>query len=109
MFHGVLDYGVGFISTKLKGKLIYTSFHISLYFIDGQTHCVGGVPFEPSNTLSGIIEAKSLEEFRNATPQITAQVLTILTVTFVAISSHRIWFSVLIQEAKILHWSSDSW
>jgi hypothetical protein len=22
-FHGVLDYGVGFISTKLKGKLIY--------------------------------------------------------------------------------------
>jgi hypothetical protein len=22
-FHGVLDYGVGFISTKLKGKFIY--------------------------------------------------------------------------------------
>ncbi|KAF8336695.1 hypothetical protein F5887DRAFT_986646, partial [Amanita rubescens] len=63
-FHGVLDYGIGFISTKLKDAL-----------------CMGGVPFEPSNALSGIIVAKSLEEFRNATPQITAQVLTILTVT----------------------------
>jgi hypothetical protein len=70
---------------------------------------VGGVPFEPSNALSGVIEAKSLEEFRNATPQITAQVLTILTVTFVSVSSHRILFSVLLQEAKILHWSPHSW
>jgi hypothetical protein len=44
------------------------------------------VPFESRDLLSGIIEAKSLEEFRNATPQITAQVLTILAVTFVSIS-----------------------
>jgi hypothetical protein len=50
---------------------------------------MGDVPFEPSDTWSGIIEPKSLEEFRNATHQIAAQVLTILTVTvmFVSISS----------------------
>jgi hypothetical protein len=36
---------------------------------------MGGMPFEalsPAVQLSGIIEAKSPEEFRDATPQITA-------------------------------------
>jgi hypothetical protein len=31
-FHGVLDYGVGFISTKLKGELIYPP-HVSYFTV----------------------------------------------------------------------------
>ena len=40
-FHGVLDYGVGFISTKLKGKLIYPLLvsYFTLFHYDAQTHC----------------------------------------------------------------------
>ncbi|KAF8516914.1 hypothetical protein BU17DRAFT_92279 [Hysterangium stoloniferum] len=41
----------------------------------------GQVPFNANKTLAGIIEAKSLDEFRNAESQITVQVLTILAVT----------------------------
>jgi hypothetical protein len=39
-FHGVLDYGVGFISTKLKGKLIYPLLvsYFTVFPYDGQTH-----------------------------------------------------------------------
>ena len=82
-FHGVLDYGIGYISTTLKGKLIY--FLSTSYFTGPDALRMSGVPFEPSGALSGIIQAKSLEEFRNAT------------------------LSVLLLEAKILHWSPHSW
>jgi hypothetical protein len=42
MFRGVLAYGVGCISTKLKGKLIYLLLvsYLTVFHCDGQTHCV---------------------------------------------------------------------
>lgn len=40
-FHGILDYGVGFISTKLKGKLIYPILvsYFAVFDYNGQMYC----------------------------------------------------------------------
>jgi len=41
----------------------------------------GTLALDTHETLSGILEAKSLSEMKDAIPQITAQVLTILVLT----------------------------
>jgi hypothetical protein len=65
-----LKYGMGILIYSTPS--LTTGFHFDRI---KDALSMGDVPFEPSDTLSGIIEPKSLEEFRNA------------TVTFVSISS----------------------
>jgi hypothetical protein len=86
VFHGFLDYGVGFIKARDIG--VQTVGFCSICTDQSQPPVSlsrGSLQLDVSNTLSGILEAKSLTEMQNAEPQITIQVLTILALTLVPV------------------------
>jgi len=81
VFHGFLDYGVGFIKACDIGVQTVGFYSICTdqsQLLASLSH--GSLQLNVSNTLSGILEAKSPTEMQNAETQITIQVLTLVPV-----------------------------